>query len=111
MAAMRRRDVTAMSSWRRSFFPGGLSSSMGPGMSGGAGAHLVALQFDLHWVDIAEDRFRHGPDGAGVVATDPTVIAAHALGDAFHLVITHNHALDEAICHRVLSGGGLRGLA
>ncbi|MEC7852673.1 MAG: xanthine dehydrogenase accessory protein XdhC [Pseudomonadota bacterium] len=70
--------------------------------------HLVALQFDLHWVDIAEDRFPDTvPAGARrVVATDPTVIAAHAPGDAFHLVITHNHALDEAICHRVLSGDG-----
>ena len=70
--------------------------------------HLVALRFDLHWVDIAEDRFPDTvPAGARrVVATDPTVIAAHAPGDAFHLVITHNHALDEAICHRVLSGGG-----
>ena len=70
--------------------------------------HLVALRFDLHWVDIAEDRFPAMiPEGARrVIATDPTVIAAHAPGDAFHLVITHNHALDEAICHRVLSGGG-----
>ena len=70
--------------------------------------HLVALQFDLHWVDIAEDRFpAMSPDGARrVIATDPTVIAGHAPGDAFHLVITHNHALDEAICHRVLSGNG-----
>lgn len=70
--------------------------------------HLVALQFDLHWVDIAEDRFPNTlPAGARrVVATDPTVIAAHAPDDAFHLVITHNHALDEAICHRVLSGDG-----
>jgi len=70
--------------------------------------HLVALQFDLHWIDIAEDRFPAMiPDGARrVIATDPTVIAAHAPDDAFHLVMTHNHALDEAICHRVLSGGG-----
>lgn len=70
--------------------------------------HLVALQLDLHWVDVAAARF---PDeitsGARrVVAADPTVIAAHAPADALHLVITHNHDLDEAICHRILSGGG-----
>lgn len=70
--------------------------------------HLVALQFDLHWVDITEDRFPAAiPDGTRrVIAADPTVIAGHAPADAFHLVITHNHALDEAICHRVLCGDG-----
>ena len=70
--------------------------------------HLLALQLDLHWVDIEEARFPSTiPDGARrVIAADPTVIAAHAPDNAVHLVITHNHALDEAICHRVLSGAG-----
>lgn len=70
--------------------------------------HLVALQLDLHWIDIEDTRFpAEMPDGATrVVASDPTVIAAHAPVDAIHLVITHNHALDEAICHRILSGPG-----
>jgi xanthine dehydrogenase accessory factor len=70
--------------------------------------HLVALQLDLHWVDVAATRFPGDiPDGATrVVATDPTVIAAHAPGDAIHLVITHSHALDEALCHRILAGPG-----
>ena len=70
--------------------------------------HLVALQLDLHWVDIAAARFPEEiPSGAWrVVAADPTVIAAHAPADALHLVITHNHDLDEAICHRILSGDG-----
>jgi len=70
--------------------------------------HLLALQLDLHWVDVEEARFPDSiPDGARrVTAADPTVIAAHAPANAVHLVITHNHALDEAICHRVLSGGG-----
>jgi xanthine dehydrogenase accessory factor len=74
--------------------------------------HLAALQLDLHWVDIEESRFPASipasiPDGATrIVASDPTVIAAHAPTDAIHLVITHNHALDEALCHRILSGPG-----
>jgi xanthine dehydrogenase accessory factor len=70
--------------------------------------HLAALQFDLHWVDIEDARFPAGiPDGVTkVIASDPTVIAAHAPADAIHLVITHNHALDEALCHRILSGPG-----
>ena len=70
--------------------------------------HLAALQLDLHWVDIEEARFPGALPGGvtRVVAADPAVIAAHAPPDAFHLVITHNHALDEAICHRILSGPG-----
>ena len=70
--------------------------------------HLVALQLDLHWVDVAAERFPPEiPVGARrVVAADPTVIAAHAPADSLHLVITHNHDLDEAICHRILSGSG-----
>ena len=69
---------------------------------------LLALECDLHWIDIADDRFpERVPDGTRrVLAKDPTVIAAHAPVDAIHLVITHDHALDEAICHRVLTGGG-----
>ena len=70
--------------------------------------HLAALDCDLHWVDIAAGRF---PDmvPAGVervIATDPTVIASHAPPHAMHLVITHNHALDEAICLAILKGDG-----
>ena len=71
-------------------------------------AHLVALQLDLHWVDVEAARFPEDmPDGARrVIAADPTVIAAHAPEGSIHLVVTHNHALDEAICHAVLSEGG-----
>ncbi len=70
--------------------------------------HLLALQLDLHWVDIEEGRFPATmPDGATrVVASDPSVIAMHAPAEALHIVITHNHALDEAICHRILAGPG-----
>ena len=70
--------------------------------------YLVALQLDLHWVDIEDARFPADlPAGTTrVVAADPVVIAAHAPTDAIHLVITHNHALDEALCHRILSGAG-----
>ena len=70
--------------------------------------HLLALQLDLHWVDIESGRFPADmPAGARrLIAADPTVIAAHAPDHAIHLVITHNHTLDEAICHRVLSGDG-----
>ena len=75
--------------------------------------HLVALECDLNWVDINEDRFPDTlPAGANrIIASDPAVIAGHAPTDAMHLVITHNHALDEAICLTILkraneAGGG-----
>ena len=75
--------------------------------------HLVALECDLNWVDINADRFPDTlPAGANkIVASDPAVIAGHAPPDAMHLVITHNHALDEAICLTILkrareAGGG-----
>ena len=69
---------------------------------------IDGLGFDVYWVDIAPDRFPSViPKGVSdVIAIDPTLIAAHAPTDAFHLVITHSHALDQAICHTVLAGEG-----
>ena len=69
--------------------------------------HLVALGLDLHWVDVTADRFPMviPPGARRVVAADPALIAAHAPAESLHLVITHNHDLDEAICHRILSDG------
>ncbi|MGB1953854.1 MAG: XdhC family protein, partial [Candidatus Puniceispirillum sp.] len=69
---------------------------------------IDGLGFDVYWVDIAPDRFPSVmPKGVSdVIAIDPTLIASHAPTDAFHLVITHSHALDQAICHTVLAGEG-----
>ena len=66
--------------------------------------HLMALEYDVHWVDIALDRFpAETSDGAcRVIASDPTIIARHAPNGAIHLVLTHSHALDQAICHSLL---------
>ena len=78
--------------------------------------HLPALGLDVHWVDIESARFppERSPDISTtissnipaevrrVIASDPTIIARHAPSSAFHLVITHSHALDEAICLTVL---------
>ena len=65
---------------------------------------LPPLGLAVHWVDVALDRFPQVmPEQVEKVpASDPCLIAAHAPDDAFHLVITHSHALDQAICHSVL---------
>jgi len=70
--------------------------------------HLAALDLDVHWIDITPSRFPPTiPDGVRrVIASDPAVIAGHAPETTIHLVITHNHALDEAICHQILKGAG-----
>lgn len=66
--------------------------------------HLVALELDVHWVDVASERFpSERPSCARrIIATDPATIAKHAPAGAIHLVITHDHALDEAICFQLL---------
>jgi len=69
--------------------------------------HLMALEYDVHWVDIAQDRFpaETGDGACRVIASDPTIIARHAPDGAIHLVLTHSHALDQAICHSLLLQG------
>ena len=65
---------------------------------------LSGLAFEIHWVDTAPERFPD-PLAAGVnaiVAADPSVIAAAAPGEAFHVVMTYSHPMDLAICHAVL---------
>ena len=67
--------------------------------------HLVALDCDVHWVDIDAMRFPSDmPLSAHrVIAANPAIIAKHAPSGAIHLVVTHSHALDEAICHQLLT--------
>ena len=42
------------------------------------------------------------------ISRDPAAVASAAAGDAFHIVLTYSHALDLAICHRLLSRGDFR---
>ena len=69
---------------------------------------IEGLSFDAYWIDVALDRFPPVIPKwiSAVTASDPTLIATRAPADAFHLVITHSHALDQAICHTVLAGQG-----
>ena len=64
----------------------------------------------ITWVDFAPDRFPPNPP-AGVVprwADDPTALVADAPRDAEHLIVTHDHALDLALCHALLRHGFAR---
>ena len=68
------------------------------------------LDFDIHWVDIDEKRFPEGSafNFSKVIALDPSLIASHAPNNAYHVIITHSHPLDEAICFALLSKNQFR---
>jgi xanthine dehydrogenase accessory factor len=68
---------------------------------------MIGLGFDLFLVDLAESRFPPLDSHAAthVLARHPETVAVRAPADAVHLVMTHDHALDEAICLAILSRG------
>jgi xanthine dehydrogenase accessory factor len=80
--------------------------------AGHVGRALVAClaplpDLAITWVDIATDRF---PDDvpAGVTCLpvpDPARAVALSPRDAHHLILTHSHDIDLALCHAVLSHG------
>lgn len=59
------------------------------------------------WVDIAQDRFPADlPDGVSpLLAQNPADLMPKAPRDAHHLILTHSHDLDLALCHAALSHG------
>jgi xanthine dehydrogenase accessory factor len=65
---------------------------------------LMTLPFDVSWVDIAVERFPPEAIGPGtrLIADDPAALAAATEGQAIHLVMTHSHDLDYAICEALL---------
>jgi xanthine dehydrogenase accessory factor len=80
--------------------------------AGHVGRALVAVLAPLPglavtWVDTATERFPAAvPDGVEtVVAADPALLAARAPAEADHLILTHSHALDLALCHALLARG------
>ena len=70
-------------------------------------ASLAPLDaYALHWIDIAEDRFPDDLHGAErLVAADPAALAPHAPRDALHLILSHSHDIDLALCHALLTRG------
>ncbi|UWQ22261.1 xanthine dehydrogenase accessory protein XdhC [Jannaschia sp. W003] len=81
----------------------------GAGHVGRALVAVVAPLPDLAvtWIDVAEDRFPDRiPEGvARLVAADPPRLMARAPEDAEHLVLTHSHEIDLALCHAALARG------
>ena len=80
--------------------------------AGHVGRALVAVlaplpDLALHWVDVAADRFPAGvPERVTVLpARAPQVLAAHVAGCAHHVIVTHSHDLDLALCDALLSRG------
>lgn len=77
----------------------------GAGHVGRAIVHVLqGLPFDVHWVDIAAERFpaHMSEDIRMIPAADPANVAAIAPAGALHLVLTFSHALDLAIVHVLL---------
>jgi xanthine dehydrogenase accessory factor len=80
--------------------------------AGHVGRALVSVMAPLPgraitWVDTGPERFPDEvPEGVEVVtAAEPARLAAHAPGDAVHLVLTYSHALDLALCDALLRRG------
>lgn len=80
--------------------------------AGHVGRALVAVLAPLPglaitWVDVAQDRFPPViPEGVTPLwATQAEALAGHAPAHADHLVLTYSHALDLALCHRLLLHG------
>ena len=62
--------------------------------------------YALHWVDVAEDRFPNDLHGAErLIAAGPASLAPHTPRDALHLILTHSHDIDLALCHALLGRG------
>jgi xanthine dehydrogenase accessory factor len=71
---------------------------------------LEDLPFAITWVDTAAQRFPEPipAHAQAETASDPAAFAGTTESGAFHLVLTYSHALDLAICHRLLSRGDFR---
>lgn len=67
--------------------------------------YLQDFPFDITWVDSREDIFpSHLPNNVTVLVSDmPAAEVTYAPDDAWFLVLTHDHALDYAICAAILA--------
>ncbi len=67
---------------------------------------LAPLPCRVLWADARPGFLDDAPAGVEARALDPLAAAAEAPDGAFHLVVTHSHPLDLAVCELVLKRGG-----
>ncbi|MBL4812596.1 MAG: xanthine dehydrogenase accessory protein XdhC [Rhodobacteraceae bacterium] len=79
----------------------------GAGHIGRALAAVLAPMPDLAvtLIDISQARMPTIAGTTPIVVADPARLARSAPQNAWHLVVTHSHALDLAICHALLQRG------
>ncbi len=65
---------------------------------------LAQLPCDVRWIDSRADAFPGTLPGnvRKVVSATPEACADEAAAGAYYIVMTHDHALDQAICERIL---------
>lgn len=64
---------------------------------------LAVLDCNIRWVDSRRNIFRQVPANVRAIeASDPALEVAAMPPGSFYLVMTHSHALDFAICDRIL---------
>ena len=68
---------------------------------------LATLPFKVYWIDSRADMFPADPPANVRIrcVPDPLTEAAKSKPQSLFLVMTHSHALDEDICHAILSRG------
>jgi xanthine dehydrogenase accessory factor len=80
----------------------------GAGHVGRALAAVLAPldQFAVTWADFDAARFGGEVEGVQQISdANPVALLAQAPRDAQHLVLTHSHPLDLALCHAILGHG------
>lgn len=79
----------------------------GAGHVGHALVHTLSLLPDvaITWIDARPDAFTLSlPENVTALpASDPAIAAKHAPANAEHLILTHSHDTDLALCHALLS--------
>jgi xanthine dehydrogenase accessory factor len=72
-------------------------------------ATLSSLDCNIRWIDSRRAIFRQVPQNVRAIeADDPSLEVAAMPAASFYLVMTHSHALDFAICDRILQRGDAR---
>lgn len=79
--------------------------------AGHVGRALVSVlaplpEFEITWIDTAENRFPEGDPGLRrIIAPAPARAVRLAPPDARHLILTYSHAIDLELCHTLLGHG------